>query len=279
MRTEVKIITPEMATEMLKCNKSNRNLRKFKVLQYAHDMQNGKWNLTGQGITFGKDGSLLDGQHRLHAIKFSKVSVPMLVVYDADVVGTYDCGLTRSTVDQFKLMNEFNTGVLYTTRGMAVVKLCYQIREFGKVEQHKNVMTTEDLKNYIDDNKPELEWAVNLVSSTSKASGGLKKAIIGATLYSIYKLNIGFTKEDVDRFARIIKTGMSEDPLKTDAPIIALRNKFTSYTNTCGGSTNKEYFLRIQYAVKKYLERSTSLRNYLPDANLFDFTPLKGDKN
>ena len=276
MRTEIKTITPEMATEMLKRNKSNRNLRKFKVLQYAHDMQNGKWNLTGQGITFGKDGSLLDGQHRLQAIKFSKVSVPMLIVYDADVVGTYDCGLTRSTVDQFKLMSECNTGILYTTRGMAVVKLCYQIREFGKVEQHKNVMTTEDLKKYIDDNRTELEWAIGLVSSTSKDSIGLKKAIIGATLYSIYKLDIGFTKEDADRFARIIKTGMSDDPLKTDAPIIALRNKFTSFTRTCG-STNKEYFLRIQYAVKKYLERSDSLRNYLPDGNIFDFTKLKGE--
>lgn len=281
MRTEIKMITPELATEMLKHNKSNRTLRKYKVLQYAHDMQNGKWNLTGQGITFGKDGSLLDGQHRLHAIKFSKVSIPMLVVYDADVVGTYDCGLTRSTVDQFKLANELNIGNLYTTNGMAILKLCYRIEQVGTLAHHAKIpVTTADLEEYINCNKDDLSWVVSLMeaghSSISGTVRGLRRAIISASLYLIYKLNIGFSKSDAMRFARILRNGLSERP--TDAPIIALRNKLISIPSAGVDATNNECFLRIQYAVSKYMEGSTSLRSYLPDKDIFDFTKLKGEK-
>lgn len=282
MRTEIKTITPDMATEMLKQNKSNRALRKFKVLQYAHDMQNGKWNLTGQGITFGKDGSLLDGQHRLQAIKFSKVSIPMLVVYDADVVGTYDCGLKRSTVDQFKLASELNVGNLYTTHGVAVLKLCYRIEEAGTFSYHMRTQaTTADLEEYIERNRTDLNWVVSLMEagrSGTQNSGirGLRRAIISATLYLIYKLDIGFKKEDAMRFARILRSGMSDRP--TDAPIIALRNKLIGISSM--GSTdavNRECFLRIQYAVSKYMEGSTSLRSYLPDKDIYNFKKLKGE--
>ena len=271
-----------MATDMLKHNKSNRNLRKFKVLQYAHDMQNGKWNLTGQGITFGKDGSLLDGQHRLHAIKFSKVPVKMLIVYDADVVGTYDCGLSRSMADQFKLASELNTGNLYTTSGIAILKLCYRIEKAGTFTGHtKFPVTTADIEEYIAQNGSELDWVVSLMEAGHSGCAGagtvkgLRRAIISATLYEIVKLNVGFTKTDAIRFARVLRSGLSER--STDAPIIALRNKLISIPNAGVDATNYECFLRIQYAVSKYMEDSTSLRSYLPDKDIFDFTKLKGE--
>ena len=83
MRTEILTITPSMAEEMLSKNKSNRKLRNTVVNSYASQMASGKWHLTGQGITFGKNGQLLDGQHRLSAIVLANTAVEMLVVYDA----------------------------------------------------------------------------------------------------------------------------------------------------------------------------------------------------
>lgn len=271
MKTEIVTITPEMAREMLKANKSNRTLRKSKVLMYAHDMKNGKWNLTGQGITFGKDGRLLDGQHRLQAIAFANVPIKLLVVTDADIVGTYDCGIQRTFVDQFKLANEMNTGPLYTTNGMAICRLCYQIEKSGSVNR-KSMPTISDLETFILDNKEGLDWAAYLCDVGRQRDGGvsngLRRAIITATIYEVCRLDIGFTKAHAERFIRVLRSGLGVD--NTDAPIIALRNKIISMHGT-SDAVNRELFLRIQWTISKYLEGSTQLRSYFPDKNVYEF--------
>lgn len=66
--TKTETITPEKAAELLKSkNDENRPIRKRSVDRLAAEMRTGKWTLTHQGIAFGADGSLMDGQHRLAA--------------------------------------------------------------------------------------------------------------------------------------------------------------------------------------------------------------------
>jgi hypothetical protein len=73
-------ITPEIAKRWLEHNHAeNRNLAEGKIASYAEDMRGGFWKLTHQGICFDQDGTLTDGQHRLHAVVRSGVTVKMLV--------------------------------------------------------------------------------------------------------------------------------------------------------------------------------------------------------
>jgi hypothetical protein len=73
------MITPKMASELLKKNTLNRPLRPSKVRQWAALMVAGKWELTHQGIAIDEDDCLLDGQHRLQAIVMSGKTVVMTV--------------------------------------------------------------------------------------------------------------------------------------------------------------------------------------------------------
>ncbi len=77
-------ITPAMAEELLKQNHCNRPIRWAKVHRLAEVMKRGGFKTTHQGICIAKNGRLLDGQHRLHAIVESGVTVTMLVVEKAD---------------------------------------------------------------------------------------------------------------------------------------------------------------------------------------------------
>ena len=61
-------ITPQVAQMMLEHNTHNRNLTESRAQAYARDMASGNWRYTGEGIKFGPDGTLLDGQTRLRAI-------------------------------------------------------------------------------------------------------------------------------------------------------------------------------------------------------------------
>lgn len=68
MRMEWRLITPEVATSLLKNNAGNRNLRSTVVDHYADQMKRGEWKPTHQAIAIGAGGNIIDGQHRLSAI-------------------------------------------------------------------------------------------------------------------------------------------------------------------------------------------------------------------
>lgn len=104
LKAKVETITPEIAKEYLKKNTANyrklTTLSWYKIDQYAEAMKAGKWQLNGEAITFGKNGVLKNGQHRLAAIIRAGVPVKILVVYDIDDdVDIYDRGKNRTDAD------------------------------------------------------------------------------------------------------------------------------------------------------------------------------------
>lgn len=101
-RVEILMVTPEMAKTWLSRNSGNqRSVSKKTVEMYARDMARGAWQLTHQGISFNQTGEVIDGQHRLHAIIQSGVTVQMAVAtgffseYDSPI----DQGRARSARD------------------------------------------------------------------------------------------------------------------------------------------------------------------------------------
>ena len=61
-------ITPPMAALLLGNNGANRKLNKRHVDFLSDQIKSGKWQKIGQTIVIAKDGTLMDGQHRLTAI-------------------------------------------------------------------------------------------------------------------------------------------------------------------------------------------------------------------
>lgn len=101
--SQVMVITPDYAKSLLAKNTGNRRIRKSSVSRYASDMKKGEWQLTPQGVIIGKSGVLLDGQHRLHAVIESDVSVPMMVTFGVDAESALgamlDVGTKRGAAD------------------------------------------------------------------------------------------------------------------------------------------------------------------------------------
>lgn len=101
MRLATESITPEKAVKWLENNSVNRHLIPSRVNAYARDMEQGRWLLNGQSIIFNGDGGLLDGQHRLHAVVESGVTIKSIVVRGAppEAFASLDQGKARSAAD------------------------------------------------------------------------------------------------------------------------------------------------------------------------------------
>jgi hypothetical protein len=93
------LVSPEIARMCLDYNENNRRLNMISVRKFAEDMQNGHWQQNGETIKFDREGRLIDGQHRLHAIIMANVSVELLVVSNLEPIAqqTIDIGQLRST--------------------------------------------------------------------------------------------------------------------------------------------------------------------------------------
>ena len=101
MQISIETITPADAKDLLAANTNNRVLRRSRINQYAQEMANGDWTLTGEPIIFARDGEMLNGQHRLLACIEAGVPFTTAVARDADPAAFkhIDSGLKRSQGD------------------------------------------------------------------------------------------------------------------------------------------------------------------------------------
>lgn len=158
---QLESITPELAEKWLESNTNNRGLRDQAVLQYARDMLLDRWMLTGETIKFDKNGTLLDGQHRLAAIIKCNRTVEMFVArgLDSDTQKVMDTNLKRSTGDMLKLAGYQNHMQLAAVARLAMT---YQT---GVVPPRRkstasNAPTHLEVSEFVEKN-PEIVEAVN----------------------------------------------------------------------------------------------------------------------
>ena len=111
---EVVMVTPELAAEWLTHNTHNRGLKPIAIKRFAEDMTTGDWQWNGEPIRFAADGTLLDGQNRLHAIVDSGVTIPLLVIrgLPRETQDVTDTGTPRKLHDVLKLRGEVTASSL-----------------------------------------------------------------------------------------------------------------------------------------------------------------------
>jgi hypothetical protein len=118
----VMVITPDMARRWLTRNVSNRKLKPLAIAKYARDMASGRWELTGEGIKFGADGNLKDGQNRLHAC--IKVNTPFITFVIRGVSDeaqrVMDTGVGRTAADSLTIAGEGHATAIASAAKLAL---------------------------------------------------------------------------------------------------------------------------------------------------------------
>lgn len=101
LRQSVKEIDPALAAKWLEKNETNRSIKKTWVAYLAHEMKQGRWQLSGTPIIFSPAGRLIDGQHRLLAVIEAGVTIRNAVVMDApdSIFHVVDTNQVRSAAD------------------------------------------------------------------------------------------------------------------------------------------------------------------------------------
>jgi hypothetical protein len=105
MKTEIVLMTPAFAQEILKKNTKNRKIRRSSVETFRTLLRRGEWVLTHQGVAISSEDVLLDGQHRLLAIVETGIPAKVLFSTDCDpaIYQAIDRGISRTNEDSTQI--------------------------------------------------------------------------------------------------------------------------------------------------------------------------------
>lgn len=82
--SEVTMLTPAIAAELLRRNECNRPLNQDWIDTIASDIIANRWQLSMQTVIVSNSGALNDGQHRCHAVIAANRSIPVNMAFGAE---------------------------------------------------------------------------------------------------------------------------------------------------------------------------------------------------
>jgi hypothetical protein len=96
------LVTPAMAKIWLETtNVNNRPLSEMHWMKIWLDIAEGRWKYNGEPISFGTNGALLNGQHRLQACAVGDTPIDTDVIFglDPEAMSTIDIGKVRTAAN------------------------------------------------------------------------------------------------------------------------------------------------------------------------------------
>lgn len=260
LRANIISISPAKASELLNLNTNNfRNIDSHRVKKYARAMKLGFWEENGEPIHIYEDGTLANGQHRLHAIVDSGVTLHniLLVTGVKKDVTTWDQGKTRTTTQQAKAKGLNLTGYEIGAVGL----IMNSMQDVGRYESNELFAFYEGLKDF------------EIVSFAIRKGANhpiLRNSSCLAAIYCAYLLN-KITLNEIETFSHICNTGLPIEGVCSLPPLCLRRSIQSGVKNVNGVVRNNTQYARIAIfemtykAVCDFVEGRERKKNYLPD--------------
>tara|TARA_R110000787_G_C13325316_1_gene436848 strand:- start:78 stop:872 length:795 start_codon:yes stop_codon:yes gene_type:complete len=213
MKTEVRTITPVVATEMLKKNLNNRKVSENHVRFLAEEMRNGNWLFDGQPLRFDEDNVLIDGQHRLNAIIKSQTSQNLLIVtgLKKESFKVMDTGKNRNAADALSI-----NGEQYYSTIASCAKFIIMLKSGTSDRNRIGRTSNSNIVKWLDNNRAIVDHIKTSDKLKHAFSGVLTNTYIASFLF-LFAENDAVASED---FMRKLCTGLD---LSEKDPIFVLR--------------------------------------------------------
>jgi hypothetical protein len=236
----IKIASKQLVDSLLSMNINNRRVKKSVVETYKQDIADGRWMLTNQGIGIDSNNVLIDGQHRLIAIKESGYPpVSLLVVYGLDPKSQacIDQHAKRTVRDIWRLVFDSSVG----TQAPAVCGVIYKSQNGWP----NGALSATRLKDVLDIYIEEIEFFLSQVTKNKWAAPYIASFVIKAK-------NNPSRMNDLITFMKSVEAG---EMLTRSMPEFHLRNMLmSSQASKGGGDMQKERFHKCNKAIQAFLD-------------------------
>lgn len=263
MATTREFVTPEMAFEWLSKNDNNRNIRHADV-EYLRDcILSGAWRTTHQGIAFYEDGTLADGQHRLHAIVEAGVGVFVNVTrgMSVDNADAIDRGIPRSNRDHLHFR-----GVRSDTRRVAacvcMVNQYHVERSDNATRWCKRRLRPDEFAKFYNAFAEAIEFAY----SSNKQLHACVMAAIATAWFTC-------DRERLAQFCSLLVSGVASDA--SDQAAIRMRDFLIKKQYGQGEAARNDMFLKSCSALRAFLDGRPISKLYATNDHAFPLPTVR----
>lgn len=260
-------ITPAMAASFLENNsRDNRHLNMNDVRKYARDIKNGKFFCTHQGIAFDEDGNLIDGQHRLEAIKLADRPVDMLVTRNLphDVIQFLDHGRTRSIADTMTVTNPGTDAAARARRNHRLVAAMRMLAYCN--DGQRASYSVSDTQRMFDKFNDEVVVMVDIIPGNNTGCG--RAEVLSAATAAMH---CGVTKDQISAFFRAFSMkDMSGCVDYNVNAAIAWRSRIESIRMGSSFMSKKKIYLGTQNAIYHFVNNTGVDKIVVPNTARYD---------
>lgn len=221
LTTEWVEVDPDTAASWLDSMGRNRRLSESNLDSIIMAMREGRWHEDGDPIRFNKEGELIDGQHRMHAIIATNLTHRFLVLWGVEetAMTTLNTGKSRSRSDVLTIHDpEAKDVVALSSAG--TIALRWEKGARGNSLRNM-VVSNDEFMQFYDDNKDRIIHAKNAGRRVASASRGVTLQAIALCDYLFRALDA----EDAEFFWDRVIDGVN---LQEGSPILTLRRFFES---------------------------------------------------
>lgn len=256
-------VTPDRARGWLEGNTHNRTLRWATVQQYARDMRNGDWRLTGDPVQFSTDGTVHDGQHRLHAVIESGTTVRMFVCrgLEPSTQQYIDQGIARRPGDALALSGYANSALLGAAARIGVQY------DTGTLLGDNSVKTSHaEIIQWVEEHPDMAECVKTMSTRVSRIP--LAPSV---SIYCYYRF-CGVNEADAIEFMDALASGAN---LPAHSPMLVLHDKLTRLAINRKKLSHQESLAVVFRAWNAYRDGRPVTRLQVPTKPIRDLPALR----
>lgn len=253
MKIEEIDMTPALAAKLLEQNTLNRLLSPARVNTLADAIDRGGWLIDANPVKIGDDGTVIDGQHRLHAIVKAGKKVRCLIARDVPSTArmSVDTGRPRSFADYLRL-----NGVTSATDVAAITRFLYWYRN-GM--DRKEIIDLARLWEFYQKEEDAITEATARSKTTYHYVRSIQRSVMG-TAWAVFS---DIDREDAETFW---------SQLRGDVPACSGANALCTFGSTrqlAAGHFEQRYGLAIVIKSWNAFRRGAevSMLSWRPGAN------------
>lgn len=256
-------VTPKMALKWLKedaadPNRRNRGISTTTVAAYARDMANSRWQLSEAAICWDEAGTLLNGQHRLHACCMADQSFQVMILR----------GLPRQAQEVMDQHRPRRIQDVLALRGYAnAIQLAAAARRLMEIKDPSTraspsvgrITAPETLAML--QRHPKLIESVSLCATT--VDNATIRGIAKSTAAALHYVGTYLQKQPdkADAFIRVFQTGI---PAYAGDPAHKLREKLISRRSVYHVMKPRDQFKCALHAWNSFIAREKIYKFHVP---------------
>lgn len=261
VKTEMWLINPKLAEELLAKNVSNRRIIHRRVERYARKMRAGQWPFIGDPICFSREDVLLNGQHRLWAVVVGKVELYFNVVLGlpAETQRFMDQGRNRTAANQLSI-----EGVANPVAASALSRFVIAWDDKAIVSRKNDSVTNDDIAEFVEEHPDRVQDAIVLAERVRSNVPIMSIGAAAAVAFKTLEIDEAAATQFFDMFA----IGANLDD---GNPVLMLRNHLAKLRRQRTNRTAGEIaYLIVTTWNAWYAGRTNMQRLQLPKGGVTD---------